>query len=186
MEAGCLDESMAASPDGWALQLKCILSFRLFPFIWQSRYWRIFTLVLVLMEHPSGISAGLSKTLEMVLGLLRSSLTPSDLALGSGIPLITSAHIQAAPVWAAAEAPLKMTFGGLGGGGGFSGMSGGVQRHLGRRMRSGPPLVAVTRAVKGWYTVWWSLLFIVQRGFTQHVSNSPLTLRGVDTCDSQL
>lgn len=53
-----------------------------FAFIWQSPFWRIFTLVLVLMEHPSGISAGLSKTLEMFLGLLRSSLTPSDLSSG--------------------------------------------------------------------------------------------------------
>lgn len=61
------------------------------------------------MEHPSGISAGLSKTLEMVLGLLRSSLTPSDLALGPGSPLIVSAHVQAARVWSAAEAHLKMT-----------------------------------------------------------------------------
>lgn len=68
------------------------------------------------MEHPSGISAGLSKTLEMVLGLLRSSLTPSDLALGPGSPLIMSAHVQAARVWSAAEAHLKMTLGPLGGG----------------------------------------------------------------------
>lgn len=99
----------------------------------------------MLMEHPLGISAGLSKTLEMVLGLLPSSLTPSDLALGSGIPLIMSARIQAAPVWSAAETPLQITCRGLSGGedGGR-----GVQGHLGRRMRLGSPPVAVTRAVK--------------------------------------
>lgn len=66
------------------------------------------------MEHPSGISARLSKTLEMVLGLLRSSLTPSDLALSPGSPLIMPAHVQAARVWSAAEALLKMTLGLLG------------------------------------------------------------------------
>lgn len=82
IEAGCLDKSMAGSPDGWAVRRGSLLSFRLFEFIRQSQYWRIFTPVLVLMEHPWGISAGLSKTLEMFLGLLRSSLTPSDLSLG--------------------------------------------------------------------------------------------------------
>lgn len=102
------------------------LSFRLFAFIWQSQHWRIFTLVLVLMEHPSGISAGLSKTLEMVLGLLRSSLTPSDLAPGSGIPLIMSGPIQAAHVWS--DSPSNdVQWAGWG-----------VQGHLGRRIRSDP------------------------------------------------
>lgn len=123
---------MAGSPDGWEVQHRCILSFRLYAFIWQSRYWGIFTLVLVLMERPSGISAGLSKTLEMFLGLLRSSLTPSVLGVGSGIPLITSAHVQAARVWSEAKTHLKMTCSGLGGWGG-----GGVQGYLGWRMGSG-------------------------------------------------
>lgn len=68
----------------------------------------------------------------MVLGFLRSSLTPSDLALDSGIPLIMSGHIQAARVWSAAESHLKMT---------CSGLSGGVQGNLGRRMRSGSLLL---------------------------------------------
>lgn len=77
----------------------------------------IFILVLVLMEHPSGISTGLSETLEMFLGLLRSSLTPSDLALGSGIPLIMSGHTEAARNWSATDTHLKMMCGGLRGGG---------------------------------------------------------------------
>lgn len=129
INAGRLDKSMAGSPDGWEVQHGCLLSFRLFAFIWQSRHWRIFTLVLVLMEHPSGISAGLSKTLEMVLGLLRSSLTPSDLAPGSGIPLIMSGPIQAARVWSDSS-PNDVQWPGWG-----------VQGHLGRRMRSDPLLL---------------------------------------------
>lgn len=93
------------------------------------------------MEYPSGISAGLWKTLEMFLGLLRSSLTPSDLVLGSGISPIMSGRIQAACDRSAAETHLKTTCSGLSGGGGVLG-------HLGRQMRSGTPPVAVTRAIR--------------------------------------
>lgn len=94
----------------------------------------------MLVEHPSGISAGLSKTLEMVLGLLRSSLAPSDLARGSGVPLIMSGHIQAARVWSAAETHLKMTWVGRAGGSGTFRSTDEI----------GPPLVAVVRTIKGW------------------------------------
>lgn len=104
-----------------------------FAFIWQSPFWRIFTLVLVLMEHPSGISAGLSKTLEMFLGLLRSSLTPSDLSSGFRPPhwpclvthrLLVPGQLQGLILkWR----PVVWV--------------GGVQGHSGRRMRTGPLLL---------------------------------------------
>lgn len=139
----------------------CIWSFRLFAFIWQSWYWRIFTLVLVLMEHPSGISTGLSETLEMFLGLLRSSLTPSDLALGSGIPLLMSVYIQAACIWSATDTHLKMMWGG----------GSATFRWINEFV---PPFVAVTRAVK-FGKQWWRLLVIVQKGIIQHISYPPPT-----------
>lgn len=50
------------------VQMRFIIS-SFFACFRQSQYWRIFVLVLVFTEHPSGMSAGLSKTLEMFLGL---------------------------------------------------------------------------------------------------------------------
>lgn len=75
-----------------------------------------------------------------------------------------SGHIQAVRVWSATETHLKMTCGGLGG----------VQQHLGGRM-SLRLLLLLSRGPLKFGKQWWRLLFIVQRGITQHISYSPLT-----------
>lgn len=68
------------------------LSLHLFAFIWRSRYWRIFCaginvfFLFFFVEHPSGMSARLSKTKKKHWRCfwvsLRSSLPPSEWALG--------------------------------------------------------------------------------------------------------
>lgn len=51
-------------------EYRCVLSFHLFLHVFDNHnIGGIFVLVLAFTEHPSGMSAGLSKTLEMFLGL---------------------------------------------------------------------------------------------------------------------
>lgn len=61
-----LNQRLAASVE--RCTYKSILSFSS-ACIWYSWYWRIFVLVLMFVEQPSGMSTWLSKTLEMFLGL---------------------------------------------------------------------------------------------------------------------